>query len=190
MEILFIVGSLRKGSFNRMIADAAMKDLEGKAEVRFLDWHSIPMLNADWNYPFAESVNIVRNAIHDADALWIFCPEYNGSYPGGLKNLLDFASLTFKAGDYSSGTPIMNKPVAISGAGGGFGTSRAQAKLIELLTQLRCKVMEDDRVMIKLPKEAFTTGVWTPSEEDLEAIKKEADAFLVFARDNLPEQKD
>ena len=47
MEILFIVGSLRKGSFNRMIADQAMKDLAGKAEVCFLDWQESPMLNAD-----------------------------------------------------------------------------------------------------------------------------------------------
>ncbi|MCF0246797.1 MAG: NAD(P)H-dependent oxidoreductase [Ileibacterium sp.] len=185
MEILFIVGSLREGSFNRMIADQAMKDLAGKAEVRFLDWHEIPMLNADWNYPFPESVNIVRNAIHDADALWIFCPEYNGSYPGGLKNLLDYASLTFKAGDYASGTPIMGKPVAISGAGGGFGTSRAQGKLIELLTQLRCQVMEEDRVMIKLPKSAFSDGVWDMTDEDKAAIAKEANAFLTFAKDHL-----
>ncbi|MGL5526809.1 MAG: NADPH-dependent FMN reductase, partial [Plesiomonas shigelloides] len=58
-----------------------------------------------------------------ADALVLACPEYNYSIAPALKNILDWAS---REPDNSllSGTPV-----ALMGAGGGMGTSRAQYHL-------------------------------------------------------------
>ena len=43
-KILFVVGSLREGSFDQQFAQNAEKALEGKAEVSYLDWSQVPVL--------------------------------------------------------------------------------------------------------------------------------------------------
>lgn len=182
MEILFIVGSLRKGSFNRQIADTAMKDLEGKAEVHFLDWKGLPVLDADEIYPFGEQAEIVRNAIHEADALWIFDPEYNGNIPGGLKNLLDTASLSYKPDNLASGTPIMGKPVCISSAAGKMAGAGSRKALTAMLNFLGCKVCPE-QTGFALPQSAFRTGIWEMTAEDKEKIAQQARIFLAFIQE-------
>ena len=47
-NILFIVGSLRQGSFNHQMAKKAESLLEGKATVTYLDYKDIPMMNQDF----------------------------------------------------------------------------------------------------------------------------------------------
>ena len=42
-NILFIVGSLRQGSFNHQMAKKAESILEGKATVTYLDYKDIPI---------------------------------------------------------------------------------------------------------------------------------------------------
>lgn len=42
-NILFLVGSLREGSFTAQLAQAAENALEGKATVSYLDWKEIPV---------------------------------------------------------------------------------------------------------------------------------------------------
>ena len=46
-KILFIVGSERKASFNRQLADYTASILEGKAEVEFLNYGSLTFINHD-----------------------------------------------------------------------------------------------------------------------------------------------
>ena len=47
-NILFIVGSLRQGSFNHQMAKKAESLLEGKATVTYLDYKDIPMMNQEF----------------------------------------------------------------------------------------------------------------------------------------------
>ncbi len=58
-----------------------------------------------------------------ADALLLACPEYNYSMAPALKNALDWASRE------PDNALLAGKAVAIVGAGGGMGTSRAQYHL-------------------------------------------------------------
>ena len=46
-NILFVVGSLRKGSFNHQMAEKAERILEGKATVTYLDYSNLPLMNQD-----------------------------------------------------------------------------------------------------------------------------------------------
>ncbi len=41
----FVVGSLRKGSFNHQMAEKAERILEGKATVTYLDYSNLPLMN-------------------------------------------------------------------------------------------------------------------------------------------------
>ena len=91
-KILFIIGSLREGSFNRKLAEEAERMLDGRATVEYLDYSDVPPMNQDFEFPAPAAVRMVREKVAEADALWIFSPEYNYSYPGHLKNLIDWLS--------------------------------------------------------------------------------------------------
>ena len=166
-KILLIVGSLRKSSFNRQLAGEAAALLEGRANVKTLDFDSVPFMNQDREYPAPESVARVRTEVGSADAVWIFTPEYNYSYPGVLKNLLDWLS-----------RPL--KKAAISSAAGSSAGAGARAKLGELLVACRADVMKDPQTGVKLDREAYTTDVLSLGEEERAQLAAQADALLAY----------
>ena len=73
-NILFVVGSLRKGSFNHQMAQKAEQLLEGKSTVSYLDYSNLPLMNQDLETPVLPKVQAARDAIGKADAIWIFSP--------------------------------------------------------------------------------------------------------------------
>ena len=181
-KILFIIGSLREQSFNRKLAAEAEKMLEGRASVEYLDYSDVPFINQDIEFPAPEAVRRVREKVAEADALWIFSPEYNYSYPGHLKNLIDWLSRPVVAGDRQTPLAINGKKVALSGAGGAAATAKCRAKLTELLTLpfIRADVMAEPQTGIQLNVEAWTEGRMVLTEEQKAALKAQADAFLEY----------
>ena len=98
-KVLFIVGSLRQGSFNHQMALEAEKALAGKAEVSYLDYSALPLFSQDLEVPTHPAVAAAREAVLAADAIWIFSPVYNFSIPGTVKNLLDWLSRALDLSD-------------------------------------------------------------------------------------------
>ena len=88
-KILFIIGSLRKESFNKKLAEEVEQMIGERAIVEYLDYSDVPPMNQDIEFPAPEAVKRVRDRVAETNALWIFSPEYNYSYPGHLKNLFD-----------------------------------------------------------------------------------------------------
>lgn len=181
-KVLFIIGSLRKESFNRMLAAEAEKLIAGRAAVEYLDYSDVPFMNQDIEFPAPEAVRRVREKVADADALWIFSPEYNYSYPGHLKNLIDWLSRPLKAGDRQTPLAINDKKVALSGAGGAAATAKCREKLTELLTLpfIHADVMAELQTGIRLNVEAWTEGRMILSEEQKESLRKQVEAFLEY----------
>ena len=91
-RILMIVGSMRKESFNKKLALLAKELISDRAEVSFLEYKDIPPMNQDIEYPAPEEIERVRREVKSADGIWFMTAEYNYSYPGVLKNLLDWLS--------------------------------------------------------------------------------------------------
>lgn len=179
-KILFIVGSLRKDSFNRQLAQEAEKNLAGIAEVTYLDYTDMPFLNQDIEYPAPAAVAKLRETVANADGLWIFTPEYNFSYPGHLKNVIDWLSRPVVAYDFATPTVMNGKKVALSGAGGQMATSKCREKLTELLTFIKADVMTDPQTGVVLNAEAWTEGRMILTDEQLAALKAQAEAFVKY----------
>ena len=175
--ILFIIGSLRAKSFNRQLAMMAKEIIGNRAEVSELDYSDLPLLNQDIEQPEPAAVARIRKAVSEADALWFFTPEYNSSYPGHLKNLLDWLSRPVIPLDYGTPTCINGKLVAISGAGGKAATANCRAKLTELLTFIKADVLAE-QTGIAVPVEAWGTDVLTLSDEQKAQLSAQADALL------------
>lgn len=176
-KILFVIGSLRVKSFNRQVAQVAKELIGNRAEVQELDYSDLPLLNQDIEQPELEVVARIRKAVTEADGLWIFTPEYNMSYPGHLKNLLDWLSRPVKPMDYGTPTCINGKRVAISGAGGKAATAGCRAKLTDLLTFMKAEVL-NEQVGIAVPAEAWGTDVLVLTDEQKVALKVQADRLI------------
>ena len=175
--ILFVVGSLREKSFNRQLAKKAETLLEGKAEIRYLDFASLPFVNQDKEVPELPEVARVRKEVADADALWVFTPEYNYSYPGIVKNLFDWLSRPVKPGDYATPTCISGKRTALSGASGKSATSQCRAKLTDLLTFIKADVLDCQTGVVRQPQ-CWGTDVLELTDDDINNLKEEAEALL------------
>ena len=176
-KILFIIGSLRAKSFNRQLANEAKNVIGNRAEVSELDYSALPLLSQDIEQPEPAVVAQIRKTVSDADAIWIFTPEYNLSYPGHLKNLLDWLSRPVIPMDYGTPTCINGKPVAISGAGGKAATASSRAKLTELLAFIKAEVIPE-QIGIAVPAEAWGTDVLILTDEQKAELKALADKLI------------
>ncbi|WP_306117476.1 MULTISPECIES: NAD(P)H-dependent oxidoreductase [unclassified Roseitalea] len=97
-RILIFAGSVRAGSFNISLAQAARKTLaESGAETTMISLGDYPLPIVDEDLKSQKGVpdNAVRLArlLAGHDGLFIASPEYNSSIPPLLKNTIDWVSL-------------------------------------------------------------------------------------------------
>ena len=123
-RILAMVGSLRAGSYNRQLAEAAVKLAPEGIEIEIYEGLAdVPFYNEDLDQPGAvpASADALRAAVRAADALLLVTPEYNGTVPPALKNAVDWTSRP-----YRSAAVIFEKPVVVIGTSfGRCGGARA-----------------------------------------------------------------
>jgi len=142
-EILGIVGSLRKDSFNHFALKAAQELVPDGAVLTLIELNGIPVYDQDNELAPPTAVIEFRQRILAADAILFATPEYNYSLPGGLKNAIDWASRPYGQSVW------LGKPAAVMGASvGGLGTARAQYHLRQILVALNMPVVNQPEVMI------------------------------------------
>jgi chromate reductase len=141
MRVLGISGSLRRDSHNTQLLRAAATLLPSGVEFEIFDGlGDIPAFDEDvekFEGHAPKSVEKLRAAIGEADAVLIATPEYNHSIPGVLKNGLDWVSRP-----YATNT-LRNKPAAVMGASTGmFGAVWAQAETRKVLSAIGARVVD------------------------------------------------
>ena len=189
-HIIFIIGSFRKHSFNRQLAQLAEEMLKDRFEISYLDFNDIPYMNQDWEVKGQnqyltqeqERIHRVRQEILKADGIWIFTPEYNQSYPGLLKNLFDWLSRPMDISNFANPTAVQGKKVTASGAGGRNKTKSCREKLNELLEYIKMDVMKEPQTGIALGMEAWVKGEFKLTEEQLNELKIQAEKFVEFIK--------
>jgi chromate reductase len=140
MRVLGIAGSLRAGSYNRMLLRAAGGLLPVGTEL--VEWdglRGVPPFSEDDEDIAVPAVHALRAAIASADTVLVVTPEYNGSLPGQLKNVLDWASRPFPD------NVLRGKPVAVIGASpspGGAGRAQAEARTV--LARIGARVLDGE----------------------------------------------
>lgn len=179
-KIIFIIGSYRKNSFNRALAETTAEIIGNKAEIVFLDYSKVPFLNQDIEFPAPEEVRKARESVMSADGIWIFSPEYNFNIPGGLKNLLDWLSRPLVKGDPERITAVTGMPVTFSGVGGKMAGANARKRLGELAVFMKMNHMKGEETGISLNAEAFATDTMNITSEDRRKLEDQAERFLEF----------
>jgi chromate reductase len=133
MKVLGVSGSIRAGSYNTLLLEEAAAAAPAGVEVDLFDTALIAELPAydqdlDAEGDVPVSVQRLREAWAEADAILFATPEFNGSVPGGLKNAIDWASRP------RGESALLNKTVTAIGASTGqFGALWAQNDLRRIL---------------------------------------------------------
>ena len=178
--ILFIVGSFRAQSFNRQLARQAEALLAPRCKVEWLDFADVPFMNQDIENPVPPAVAAAREAVRTADGIWFFTPEYNFSYPGLLKNLLDWLSRPADPSDPTSPSVLAGKKCTVSGVGGRNATNDARAKLADLLSFVKMNQLRTSECGFALPPESWTTNLLSLPPSHLSALSAQATSFFSF----------
>lgn len=158
-NVLIVVGTLRKDGFNVQLADHVRKLLDGRANVSVLDYSQLSLMNQDLENPEPAAVAAVREAVREADGVWFVSPQYNASFPGHVKNLVDWLSRPLPGkGRDSAATNGMK--ATVSGAGGRTATAEMRAALDSLLEFVGASVMREDETGVALPASPGPPASW------------------------------
>ncbi len=177
-NILAVVGSLRADSLNRQLALAAGKAVGEAADFTLLSYADVPLLTLVKEYPAPEAVRRVREAVNAPAGCWFFTPEYNHSFPGVLKNLIDWLSRPVS----DTGRQVLaRKAAAVSGITPGMsGTATAQDQLVMLISLLNMRVMNFPRLTIPNAKGQLDATGKLALAESQPFLEKQAAAFVKF----------
>ena len=120
MNVCVLVGSLRKASFSRMLANALISLAPSSLQLDIVEIGQLPFYNQDLDTDAPPAPwTAFRERIKAADAVLFVTPEYNRSVPAVLKNALDVGSRPYGSSvwDRKPGAVVSSSPGAIAGFG-------------------------------------------------------------------------
>ena len=154
LNILAIAGSIRAGSMNRRLLDAAVELAPAGMSLQISEsLDSIPLFSEDREHAGAQGFDAVqrlRAQVGRADGILIATPEYNQSIPGVLKNAIDWLSRPLPD------EVLIGKPIAVIGASGGrWGTRLGQAALRQVLNATESLVLPQPALYVREAAQLF-----------------------------------
>ncbi len=142
-RIAVIVGSNRRDSINRKLAQAFAKLGADKFDADLVRIDDLPLYNQDHEALPPTEVTRFKNELASADGVLIVTPEHNRSIPTALKNAVDWGARPYGKNSWAG------KPGFITGTSpGAIGSALAQQHLRSVMTGLG---------MILLGGEAYVT---------------------------------
>ena len=149
-QIAVVVGSLRRDSFNRKLADAVVKLAPPEFSFKQAQINDLPLYNQDDDASPAESVKRLKAEVRAAQGLLFVTAEYNRSIPGVLKNAIDHASRPYGQNAWA------DKPAGVLGVSvGAVGTAVAQQHLRTVLAYLDVPTLGQPEAFIQAKEGLF-----------------------------------
>lgn len=149
-NIAVIVGSLRRDSFNRRLADAVARLAPANFTLEQLRIDDLPLYNQDDDANQADAVKRFKARIAASQGVLFVTPEYNRSLPGVLKNAIDNASRPYGQSAWNG------KPAGIMGVSvGAIGTAMAQQTLRNILAYLDMPTLGQPETFIQMKDSLF-----------------------------------
>jgi chromate reductase len=148
--ILVLVGSLRRDSYNRKLANALAKLAPPEFSLHQAQIGDLPLYNQDDDANQAASVKRLKGEISAAKGVLFVTPEYNRSIPGVLKNAIDNASRPYGANAFAGkGAGVIGVSV------GAIGTAMAQQHLRNILAYLDAPTLGQPEAFIQAKEGLF-----------------------------------
>jgi chromate reductase len=172
-KALVFAGSTRTGSLHRKLAAAAAAELEHRGfDVTLADLRDFPMPLYDGDLEMSsglpESAHAFRKLLESHDLFVIASPEYNGSFPALIKNVVDWTSRPIP-GERPARVYRGKTAALLSASPGPGGGRRGLRHLRELLQMIGVEVTPVD-VTIPRAHEAFDAQGRLVRPEDAQAV--------------------
>jgi len=178
-NVAVLVGSLRKESFNRKMANALLGMAPPSLALEIVEVRNLPLYNQDddANPPAASAA--FKTRIQQADAALFVTPEYNRSVPGVLKNAIDVASRPYGKSAWNG------KPAAvISVSPGAIGAFGANHHLRQSLVFLNMPALQQPEAYIGGAAGLFDDQGKLVNDSTRDFLKKFLDAFVAWIEHN------
>jgi NAD(P)H-dependent FMN reductase len=176
-KIAVVVGSLRKGSFNKQLAHALETLAPDDFSFEHLDIGSLPLYSQDYDNDYPQVALDFKQKIAEADAILFVTPEYNRSIPGVLKNAIDWASRPWGHSVWG------NKPGAIIGTSiGALGTALAQSHLRSVCAYLDIALLGQPEMYIKHDENRIDASGDIVSEDTRKYLQTFMDRYVAWVR--------
>lgn len=173
--IAVLVGSLRRDSINRRLADAVI----GLAPAGFTFTHlkidDLPLYNQDNDGAQADSVKRLKAELAASKGLLFVTPEYNRSIPGVLKNAIDVASRP------PGKSSFLGKPIGLVGnAPGQLGGIAAIKHLQNILPSISGPILGQPEIYLNGIGDAFDEKGNLTKEPVQKLLQQYIDAYAAF----------
>lgn len=181
MKVAVIVGSLRKDSLNRKVANAVAALAPAEMQFSFVEIGDLPLFNQDLEPTPPAQWTRFREEVRGADAVLFVTPEYNRSVPGALKNAIDVGSRPYGQSAFNG------KPAAVistsMGAIGGFG---ANHHLRQSLTFLNMPTLQQPEAYVGAAHTLFDEQGRLVNEGTQKFLTQFASAFAAWIKTHAP----
>lgn len=176
-RIALIVGSLRRESINRKLANALLKLAPADFRFHSCEIGDLPLYNQDDDDHQAEAVKRLKREVSEADGLLFVTPEYNRSMPGVLKNAIDHASRPYGQSAWQG------KAAGVTGASiGAVGTAMSQQHLRNVLAYLDVSAMGQPEAFIHVTDGFFDGQGELADEGSRKFLQKWMDRYVKWIK--------
>ncbi len=179
MKIGILVGSLRKESFNRKVANILIQLAPKSLDMAIIDISQLPFFNQDEEPTPPDAWVTFRKEIEPLQGFVLVTPEYNRSFPAVLKNALDVGSRPYGKNLWQ------HKPCAVLsvsvGAMGGFG---ANHHLRQSLVFLNAPCMQQPEVYLSFADKLFDDKGQLIKEDTKKFLGQFIEAYAEWAETN------
>ena len=173
-QIAVIVGSLRRESLNRQLANAIVKLAPANFSFKQLEIGDLPLYDQDDDANQSDAVKRLKADIAASQGLLFVTPEYNRSIPGVLKNAIDHASRPYGQSAWAG------KPAGVIGISvGPLGTSMAQQHLRNILAVLDVPTLGLPEVFLQA-KEGLFDGSGDIGEGSRKFLQSWMDRYVAW----------
>ena len=178
LRLLSVSGSLRAGSFSTALARAGAALAPDGARCEPVDLvRDLPLYDQDLDgATVPDRVADVRARLAAADGVLLCTPEYNYGIPGGLKNLVDWASRPF--GKHC----LVGKPVAVIGCSPGSRGGRASVEYLRMVLPALGATLVGDEILIPKIEDHLDPSTGAPDDEVAARLRAALTALTDAAR--------
>lgn len=179
-NVAIIVGSLRKDSLNRKLANALIAIAPPELSMRIVEIRDLPLYNQDDDANSPQPSREFKASIQAADAVLFVTPEYNRSVPGVLKNAIDIASRPYGQSAWNG------KPAAvISLSPGAIGAMGANLALRQSFVFLNMPTMQQPEAYIGQGGQLFDDHGGIAKDDTRVFLQKFLGAFAAWIERNI-----
>jgi chromate reductase len=178
--IAVVVGSLRKDSFNRQLAQAIARLAPAEFALNIIEIGDLPLYNQDDDGHPSETVKRFKGEIAAAKGVLFVTAEYNRSIPGVLKNAIDHGSRPYGQSVWAG------KPAGVIGISPGTaGTAMSQQHLRNVMAYLDMPTLGQPEMYLQ-KKEGFFTPDGDLGEHSKDFVQKWLAKYVDWIKTHTP----